>query len=41
LAAFFAAFLAFFAIAPDPPFPGVGCASDRTTSGLDLDRLAR
>jgi hypothetical protein len=34
LAAFFAAFF-FFAIAPDPPFPGLGCASDRTAVGLD------
>ncbi len=33
-AAFLAVFLAFFAIA-DPPFLGVGCASDRTASGLD------
>ena len=43
LAVFFAAFLAIY----HPPFPGVGCASDRTASGLDRwppgpgDRLAR
>ena len=33
-AAFLAVFLAFFAIA-DPPLLAVGCASDRTASGLD------
>ena len=34
-AAFLAVFLAAFLAIADPPFLGVGCASDRTASGLD------